>query len=124
MNAFLIDGKWITDKNDIRDMWANHFEDLGKPSVSACFDNEFSDRVATRVRNIFASCQNELPGTLNEPLQYQEVFNVCSKLKSGVSGVLIDYEHIRFFYGTYFTIYIRHFSIKVQSAKLSKQVWS
>ena len=31
MNAFLIDGKLITDKNDICDMWANHFEDLGKP---------------------------------------------------------------------------------------------
>ena len=96
MNAYLIDGKSITDKNDIRDMWANHSEDLGKPSVSPCFDYEFSDRVASRVRNIFASCQNELPGTLNEPLQYQEVFNVCLKLKSGVSGVLIDYEHIRF----------------------------
>ena len=51
---------------------------------------------ATRVRNIFASCQNELHGTLNEPLQYQEVFNACSKLKPGVSGVLIGYEHIRF----------------------------
>ena len=63
MNAFLIDGKWITDKNDIRDMWANHFEDLDKPSVSPCFDNEFSDRVATHVRNISAYCQDELPGT-------------------------------------------------------------
>ena len=96
MNAFLIDGKLTTDKNDIRDMWANHFEDLGKPSVSPSFDHDFSDRVATCVRNIFASCQSELPGTLNEPLQYQEVFNVCSKLKPGVSGVLIDYEHILF----------------------------
>ena len=64
MNAFVIDGKLITDKNDIRDMWANHFEDLGKPSVSPSFDHEFSDRVATRVRTMFASCQNELPGTL------------------------------------------------------------
>ena len=69
MNAFLINGNWISDKNDIRDMWANHFEDLGKLSVIPCFDHEFSDRVATRVRNIFASCQNELSGTLKEPLQ-------------------------------------------------------
>ena len=59
--AFLMDGKLITDKNDIHDMWANHFEDLGKPSVSPSFDHDFSDRVATGVRNIFASCQNELP---------------------------------------------------------------
>ena len=118
--------KLITDKNDIRDMWANHFEELGKPSVSPCFDHEFSDRVATRVRNIFASCQNELPGTLSDPLQYQEVFNVCSKLKSGVSGVLIMSIFALGvpFYGNYFTICIRYFSIKVQSAKLSKQVWS
>ena len=93
MNAFLIDGKLKTDKNYIRDMWANHFED--KP-VSPSFDHDFSNRVVTLVMNIFASCQNKLPGTLNEPLQYQEVFNVCSKLKPGVSGVLIDYEHIRF----------------------------
>ena len=28
------------------------------------------------------------------------------------------------FYGSYFTFYIRYFSIKVQFAKLSKQVWS
>ena len=76
-------------------MWANRFEDLGKPSVSPCFDHEFYDRVPTRVRNIFASCQNELPGTLNEPLQYQEVFNVSSKL--GVSSAWCSYyEHIRF----------------------------
>ena len=72
MNAFLIDGKLITDKNDMCDMWANHFEDLRKPS----FDYDFFDRVATRVRNFFASCQNELPCTLNEPLQHQEVFKV------------------------------------------------
>ena len=27
---------------------------------------------------------------------YEEVENVCSKLKPGVSGVVIDYEHVRF----------------------------
>ena len=61
MNAFLTDGKLITDKNDIHDMWANHFEDLGKPSVSPSFDHDFFNQVATHVRNIFALCQNELP---------------------------------------------------------------
>ena len=70
--------------------------------------------------------KNEFPGNLNEPLQYQEVFNVCSKLKPGVSGVLIDYEHVRF--GGPILLKLLHdlyqvFFIKVQSAKLSKQVW-
>ena len=59
MSAFLIDGKMITDKNDIREMWAENFEKLG-----------------TR--------------------RYEEVANVCSELKPGVSGVVIDYEHVRF----------------------------
>ena len=61
MNAFLIDGKLITDKNDIRDMWANYFEDLGKPSVSPSFDDDFSDRVTTRVRNIFDRVETNSP---------------------------------------------------------------
>ena len=33
MSAFLTDEKLITDKSDIRDMWADHFEDLGKPNL-------------------------------------------------------------------------------------------
>ena len=33
---------------------------------------------------------------LNEPPVCEEVARVCSRLKPGVSGVLIDYEHIRF----------------------------
>ena len=43
MNAFLKDGKLIADKNYVRDMWANNFEDLGKPSVSPSFDHESTD---------------------------------------------------------------------------------
>ena len=35
-------------------------------------------------------------GILNEPLTYDEIANVCSKLKLGVCGVLLDYEHIRY----------------------------
>ena len=61
MNAFLIDGKWITDKNDIRDMWTNHFEDLGKPSVSPSFDHVFFDRVASRVSNILHLVKTNCP---------------------------------------------------------------
>ena len=37
-----------------------------------------------------------LPPALNGPLQYEEVARVCSQLKPGVCGVLIDYEHVIF----------------------------
>ena len=32
MSPFLVDGKLITDKKRIREIWAGHFEELGNPS--------------------------------------------------------------------------------------------
>ena len=31
-SAFLVNGNLLTDKSAIRDMWADHFEELGTPS--------------------------------------------------------------------------------------------
>ena len=53
-------------------------------------------RVVSCVREIFDSCTNILFGVLCEPLDYDEVACVCSKLKLGVTGLCIDYERIRF----------------------------
>ena len=49
MSAFLIDGKMITDKNDILEMWAEHFEKLGTTSTNTNFDRVFLDRVSASV---------------------------------------------------------------------------
>ena len=70
------------------------FEALGTPSVSARYDNDFCTRIATSVKDILTSCIEDPSGM--EPLQYDEVECVCSQLKHGVTGVSIDYEHIRF----------------------------
>ena len=94
MTAFLIDGKIITDKKQILDMWADHFEALGSPSVSARYDNDFCTRISTSVKDILTSCIEDPSGVLNEPLQYDEVECVCSQLKPWVTGISIDYEHI------------------------------
>ena len=56
----------------------------------------FSIRVVSGVREIFDSCTNSPFGVLSESLEYNEVACVCSKLKLGVTGLCIDYEHIRF----------------------------
>ena len=86
----------LTDRNVIRDMWADHFEALGTPSENEYFDNAFLNHVVFGVRQIFDSCTNNPFGVLCEPLVYDEVAYVCSKLKLGVTGLCIDYEHIRF----------------------------
>ena len=93
---FLIGGKLITDKNSIRNMWADHFEFLGKPSSNENFDSNFLARVVNTVQELFFSFTDDPSGTLSESLKYEEVEDVCSKLKMGISGVDVDYEHIRF----------------------------
>ena len=90
MSAFLVNGRLITNENDIRDMWADHFEALGTPTVNLNVDNEFAYLISTHVQTIFQNCT----GALSGPLTYEEVATVCSNLKPGVSGVLLDYEHI------------------------------
>ena len=48
------------------------------------------------VCRVFFNCIEDSSGVLNEPLQHEEVAKVCSRLKEGTSGVLIDYEHVLF----------------------------
>ena len=73
MSAFLIDGKMITDKNDILEMWAEHFEKLGTPSIDTNFDSAFLDRVSASVQEFVTSCGNDPLGDLNDSLAYEEV---------------------------------------------------
>ena len=93
MSAFVVNGKLLTDKNKIRDMWADHFEALGSPSEIETFDKDFFNKVSDSVRE---SLLTDPSGVLSEPLEYKEIAHVCSTLKLGVSGVEIEYEHIRF----------------------------
>ena len=66
------------------------------PSENTQFDGDFLTCVTTNVQEIFTSCTDDSSGVLSGPLQYEEVARVCSQLKLGVCGVLIDYEHVKF----------------------------
>ena len=85
-------------------MWADHFEALGTPLAGMGFDDDFCARIT---KEMFEICVEDPSGLLNEPLVYEKVARVCSRLKPGCLGVLIDYEHIRLgvrhFGNTYFT---------------------
>ena len=88
VSAFLVNGAFITEEHDNRDMLADHFEASGTPTASLNFDNEFANSISTHIKNIFQNCINDPTGALNEPLTYEEVAGVCSSLKPGV------YEHV------------------------------
>ena len=89
MSAFLVNGSLITDINEIQNMWADHFEALGTPSESATYDNGFAAQVSAHVKETFEACLDDPGGILNEPLTYEEIASVCSKLKPGVCGLVM-----------------------------------
>ena len=114
MSAFLVDGIMITDKTDILNMWAYHFETLGTPSDNVTYDESFFQKVSCRVNELFSIFSGNLERILSEQLSYKEVWNICDKLKQGVTGIPFSYEHITFagpdtwFY--LFKLYERYFS--------------
>ena len=61
MSAFLVNGSLITDINEIRNMWADHFEALGTPSESATYDNGFGAQVSAHVKETSEACLDD-PG--------------------------------------------------------------
>ena len=67
MSAFLVNGKPITHKYDIRDMWADHFEELGTPDLHTDYDNNFVAYVA----NFCKTSLDHPVGVLSEPLSYE-----------------------------------------------------
>ena len=114
MRAFLVDGKMVTDKGRMRDMWADHFEALGTPLAGMGFDDNFCARITNRVKEMFEICVEDPSGVLNELPVYEEVARVCSRLKRGVSGVLIDYEHIRFGVHQFGNTYVSYIKLSSQ----------
>ena len=59
MSAFLVDGKMITDKTDILNMWADHFETLGTPSDDITYDKSFFQKISSRVEELFQGILKE-----------------------------------------------------------------
>ena len=94
MSAFVVNGELLTDKNKIRDMWADHFQALG--SEIETFDKDFFNKISVSVRESLFSFLTDRSSVLSETLKYKEIVHVCSTSKLGVSDVEIDYEHIRF----------------------------
>ena len=114
MSAFVVNGELLTDKNKIRDMWADHFEALGSPSETETFDKDFFNRVSDSVRESLFAFLTDPSDVLSEPLEYKEIAHVCSTLKLGslvlrltmsISG-LLDRR-----FGNFCFSYIKLFSI-------------
>ena len=91
-----MNGNLLTDRNVIRNMWADHFEALGTPSKTSILTTLFSIALSLVFMRSLTLAQITPLGVLCKALDYDEVACVCSKPKLGVSGLCIDHEHIRF----------------------------
>ena len=78
MSAFLVNGSLITDINEIRNMWADHFEALGTPSESATYDNSFGALVSAHVKETVEACLDDPGAILNEPLMMKSLTSALS----------------------------------------------
>ena len=61
--CFLVNGEYINSEPDVLDIWANHFESLGKPTVEASLYEPFRLKVESAVQEIFIDCLNTLSCT-------------------------------------------------------------
>ena len=55
---FILNGSVLSSDNDILEMWASHFEKLGKPSAEPHYDEGFKEYIDGKVRHILKKCLN------------------------------------------------------------------
>ena len=95
MSVFLVNGNLLTDRNLIRDMWADILKRWVLHLKTSILTTPFSIVLSlVFVRSLTFAQITPLGYYVHEPLDYQEVACVCSKLELGVTGLCIDYEHI------------------------------
>ena len=95
--CFLVNSEYINSEPDVLDMWANHFESLGQPTIEASFDEPFRLKVESVVQEIFIDCLNTLPCT-NSIFIFNIVKEVCQGLECGVAGGpdMTSCEHLKY----------------------------
>ena len=88
-------------------MWADHFETLCTPSDDVTYDKSFFQKVSCRVKELFSNFSRNLDRILSEQLSYEEVCNICDKLKQGVTGIPYMLLSLDLIYGFTFLSYAK-----------------
>ena len=113
MSACLVNGKLITDKYDIRDMCADHFEELGTPDLQTDYDNNFAAPVSAHVANFCKTCLDHPVGVLNEPLSYfkrlQKFVQVENRASPVSPWIMSTFVLLGLPFGTFYMNYTANF---------------
>ena len=125
--CLLVDGKLISDKNLIRNIWADHFESLGTISSNTNFDSKFLAKVADTVQELFVSFTDDPRGTLKSLLSMRKLRTSAPNWKWGFQGLMLTMNIFvlqAYPYGNFYWSCTRIFSLTPQSLNLYWRVLS
>ncbi|CAG2245958.1 unnamed protein product [Mytilus edulis] len=90
-----VNGRTYTDDNDICEAWADHFESIFKTDRTLLNPEreQHMKQTIADIRNCFKAVSENIT-----EFEYDEVYNVCKKLKNNKSTGLdkVSYEHVKY----------------------------
>ena len=97
-DALEVEGKLITNEDDILQEWKKYHEDLYTPIDNPAFDNYFKIFVETKLEDYAEESLTHLDDPLEKQFELQQVAHVCKELPTGNAGGLggLTYEQMRY----------------------------
>lgn len=97
-NVLKIEGKLVSDKEQVLGIWRDHCEKLYSPLECENFDEDFKKLVEQKVQEYSTLSHEVTDDPLDTQFQVDEVANVCRSLPNGKAGGLdgIQYEHLKY----------------------------
>ena len=92
-----IDGEFITDSQQLADLWANYFETLVTPlQDNGIYDQFHKNDIENQVNDIIQNSEDITDSIFNVPLTIQEIHEVIRSLPNGKAPGFdgITYEHL------------------------------
>ena len=98
-NALKVDGKLVTNKEKVLEIWREHYQGLYSPLEHEQFDDSFRKYVEERILVVYEIESHEVnDDPLDLPFTAGEVASICQHLPNGKAGGLdqIQYEHLTY----------------------------
>ena len=112
---FILNGRVLSSDIDILDMWASHFENLGKPSTEPHYDEDFKEYMDGKVKHILQKCLNS-SSCIENIFGFEKVKKVCLNLPCNKAGGIDNtvYEHLKFLFVSMYSTHNVPLSLKIQ----------
>jgi hypothetical protein len=97
-NELKIDGRLITEKEELLSVWKAHYEQLYMPKESPVYDEQFKVFVEQQLKEYVDLSANVTNDVLETPFTTEEVSNLCLKLPNNKVGGMDElvYEHVKY----------------------------